>query len=121
MTVRQPSAVYPATRRAWNGWQLLQLAATISLPFPSGNSWPRAGSTPHSRTVAAKDRSASRFMAAPFEDDDGRNRREDSNDERTGVQNICPSNICPSPRSAGRAIMPGTRTTLGGRYGQEDP
>src|SRR6266705_3669757 len=86
MTVRQPSAVYPAPSRAWNGWQLLQLAATISLPFPSGNSWPRAGSTPHSRTVAAKDRSASRFMAAPFEDDDGRNRREDSSDERTRAQ-----------------------------------
>src|SRR2546422_1038633 len=116
MTVRQPSAVYPAPRRAWNGWQLLQLAATISLPFPSGNSWPWAGSAPHSRTVAATDRSASRFMAAPFEDDDGRNRREDSSDERTGAQTICPS-----PRSAGRAIMPGTRTTLGGRYGQEDP
>src|SRR2546425_6853509 len=116
MTVRQPSAVYPAPRRAWNGWQLLQLAATISLPFPSGNSWPRAGSAPHSRTVAAKDRSASRFMAAPFEDDDGRNRREDSSDERARAQTLCPS-----PRSAGRAIMPGTRTTLGGRYGQEDP
>src|SRR3989449_4671792 len=55
-------------------------------------------------------------MAAPFEDDDGRNRREDSSDERTGAQTICPS-----PRSAGRAIMPGTRTTLGGHYGQEDP
>src|SRR2546428_11358744 len=116
MTVRQPSAVYPAPSRAWNGWQLLQLAATMSLPFPSGNSWPRAGSAPHSRTVTAKDRSASKFMAVSFEDDDGRSRREDFSDERMGVQNICPS-----PRSAGRAIMPGTRTTLGGPYGQEDP
>src|SRR2546422_1195651 len=86
MTVRQPSAVYPAASRAWNGWQLLRLAATMSLPFPSGNSWPQAGSAPHSRTVAAKDRSASRFMAASSEDDDGRNRREDSSDERTAEQ-----------------------------------
>src|SRR6266581_693308 len=55
MTVRQPSAVYPAPRRAWNGWQLLQWAATISLPLPSGNSWLQAGSAPQSSAAAIKD------------------------------------------------------------------
>ena len=38
--------------RAWNGWQLLQLAATISLPFPSGSSWPKAGTAATNRRAA---------------------------------------------------------------------
>jgi hypothetical protein len=37
-TVRHPSGVYPAPSRAWKGWQLLQRAATSSLPAPSGRS-----------------------------------------------------------------------------------
>src|ERR1700693_1434370 len=57
MTVRQPSAVYPPPTRLKNVWQLLQLAATISLPLPSGNSWLQAGSAEHSRAAAIKDRS----------------------------------------------------------------
>jgi hypothetical protein len=37
ITVFQPVAVYPEPAR--NAWQLVHCAATISLPFPSGNSW----------------------------------------------------------------------------------
>ena len=47
MTVCQPLGVYPAPTRADNAWQLLQLAATSSLPFPSGNSSPHEGSARH--------------------------------------------------------------------------
>src|SRR6266508_4277515 len=57
MTVRQPSAVYPPPRRAWNGWQLLQSAATISLPLPSGNSGLQAGSANHIRAATSTGRS----------------------------------------------------------------
>src|SRR5260370_33679989 len=52
MTVTQPLGVYPAPTRAENGWQLLQCAATSSLPLPSGNSWLQAGSAKHSAAAA---------------------------------------------------------------------
>src|SRR6266478_280120 len=56
MTVCQPLAVYPAPTRLENVWQLVQLAATISLPFPAGNSSPRVGSAEQSRAAAIKDK-----------------------------------------------------------------
>src|SRR5260370_10601114 len=52
MTVTQPLGVYPAPTRAENGWQLLQCAATSSLPLPSGNSWLQAGRAKHSAAAA---------------------------------------------------------------------
>src|SRR3954466_13974319 len=44
ITVCQPFAVYPAPTRLANVWQTVQVAATISLPSPSGNSSARAAS-----------------------------------------------------------------------------
>src|SRR5712692_2798906 len=54
MTVRQPSAVYPAPTRAESWWQVLHWAATNSLPFPSGDSWPQTGSAEQNRTIIMK-------------------------------------------------------------------
>jgi len=50
----QPSAVYPLPTRASSAWQLMHLAAAISLPLPSGKFWLRAGSEEHSKAAAIK-------------------------------------------------------------------
>src|SRR3954462_15618192 len=55
ITVCQPFAVYPAPTRLANVWQTVQVAATISLPSPSGNSSGRAASAAQKRTAAIED------------------------------------------------------------------
>jgi hypothetical protein len=68
MTVAQPSAVYPAPTRLNNVWQLLQYAVTISFPFPSGNSWPQAGSAEHSSVADNRKKSDFLDMIPPLKD-----------------------------------------------------
>src|SRR5213594_3860484 len=65
--VAQPSAVYPLPTRASNAWQLMHLAAAISLPLPSGRFWLKAGNAEHSKAVAIMDRSNFLDMVSPLE------------------------------------------------------
>src|SRR6266849_7038335 len=64
--VAQPLAVYPLPTRASKAWQLMHLAAAISLPLPSGKFWLKAGSADHSEAAAIKDRSDCLDMVSPL-------------------------------------------------------
>src|SRR5438034_1514591 len=65
--VAQPSAVYPLPTRASKAWQLMHLAAAISLPLPSGKFWLQAGSARHNQAGANKGRSDFLDMVSPLE------------------------------------------------------
>src|SRR5256885_801281 len=64
--VAQPSAVYPLPTRASRAWQLMHLAAAISLPLPSGRFWLKAGTAEHSKAAAIKDRRDFLDMGSPL-------------------------------------------------------